>query len=378
MIMAARRFPNIFRWLGWLILSLALAAYLPSLLLYIVHPGQWWVMGILSIGFPFTWMAMTVATALAFWLHRKAGWMLLMAWAAGWPILLNVWGFKTSQSLPTTPAKKTLRVMQWNCMELSGAMKSDSTRQVRHQVVTLLRQYQPDVLLLQDFLELTSPQHYSNIALLRDTLGYRYMLMAPYYSVQAAWGRVEEGSAIFSKIPFDTAGHFMYNGRAASEQVVWADLHWQGKPVRLASTHLLSMNLNTPRGQPDPLYYYQRADSAVITSGNVWRKLRYYQPYHVRQARQLRHFLDTTAHPVVLGIDMNSVPSSWVYHHIGHGLNDVFLSTGMGWGRTYQSRLPNLRIDYLFTAPAFNIRHAITLPVHISDHYPVLADLEWR
>lgn len=376
--MAARRSHRILRILAWTLLSLALAVYLPSLLLYSIHPGQWWVMGILSIGFPYTWLGMTAVVVLAFWLHRKAGWILLLGWAAGWPVMRNVWALNSTQDFPTASSQQSLRVMQWNCMELSGSLQNDSTRQVRQQVAALLRKHQPQVLLLQDFQEITSPRHYSNIAFLRDTLGYRYMLLAPYYTVEAGWGKVQEGAAIFSKIPIDTAGHIMYEGRPVSEQIAWADIRFRGKTLRCVSTHLLSMNLNTPKGQPDPLYYYQRPDSAVITSGDVLRKLRHYQPYHVRQARQLCHFLDTSTHPLVLGIDMNSVPSSWVYRHISRGLEDVFLATGRGWGRSYHSRLPNLRIDYLFTGPALAIPHAITIPVSFSDHYPVLADLQWR
>ena len=47
--MAARRSHRILRILAWTLLSLAWAIYLPSLLLYSIHPGHWWVMGILSI-----------------------------------------------------------------------------------------------------------------------------------------------------------------------------------------------------------------------------------------------------------------------------------------------------------------------------------------
>lgn len=376
--MAARRFHRIFRILSWTLLSLALAIYLPSLLLYKVHPGQWWVMGILSIGFPYTWLGMTAILVLAFWLHRKTGWILLVGWLAGWPIMRNVWALNDPQDFPYAISQNSLRVMQWNCMELSGSLQNDSTREVRQQVATMLRKYQPQVLLLQDFQEITSPRHYSNIAFLRDSLGYRYMQLAPYYTVKAGWGDVQEGVAIFSKIPFDTAGHYMYGGRSVSEQIAWADIRFRGKTLRCVSTHLLSMNLNTPKGQPDPLYYYQRPDSAVITSGDVLRKLRHYQPYHVQQAMELRHFLDTSAHPLVLGIDMNSVPSSWVYRHISRGLQDVFLATGWGWGSTYHSRLPNLRIDYLFTSSPLPDVHAITVPVSSSDHYPIVADLQWR
>lgn len=376
--MTARRSSRFIRLLVAILLLLALAIYLPSLLLYWIHPGLCWLMGLLSIGFPYSWLAMVPVTILAFWLRKRAGWLLLLCWAAGWPIMRQVWGLHGKPSFDTNTSQHSLRVMQWNCMELSGAMKNDSTRQVRSEIVALLQQYQPDVLLLQDFLEINAEFAYSNMALLRDTLGYRFVKSGPYFSLHDKWRTVSEGSAIFSKIPFDSAGLEMYGGRRYSEQIVWADIRWQGRPLRLISTHLLSMNLNTPKGQPDPLYYHQREDSAVITSGNRLRKLRYYQAYHVRQARQLRNFLQAAAHPLVLGIDMNSVPSSWVYRHISLGLQDLFLASGQGWGRTYRSRLPNLRIDYLFTSTSLSAKQAITVPVSFSDHYPVVADLYWK
>ncbi|MCU0395984.1 MAG: endonuclease/exonuclease/phosphatase family protein [Chitinophagaceae bacterium] len=363
---------------GWMLVIVALLLYLPSLLVYVIHPGQWWIMGILSIGFPLTWLGMAPMVVIGWRLHRMAGALLLCLWLAGWPVMRYTFALQVPQPWQARKNPDDLRVMQWNCMELGGSYHTDTTRKLRRQIVEMLRQYQPDVLLLQDFQEVDIPGAYSNISLLRDSLGYAYYHYEPFYRLHYASGTISEGTAIFSRLPFDTAGSRTYSGRPHAEHIVWADLPWKGSWFRLLSTHFYSMNLNTPPGLPDPLPYYQQYDSAIVTSGNVWKKLRFYQPYHVQQATELKAFLDSSSRPVVMGIDMNSVPSSFVYHRVSRGLQDAFLQTGFGWGRTYRSRLPQLRIDYLFAAPGLQIRQATTVPTLSSDHYPVVADLYHR
>ena len=39
-------------------------------------------------------------------------------------------------------------------------------------------------------------------------------------------------------------------------------------------------------------------------------------------------------------------------------------------------RLPTLRIDYIFTDPRFTIKQCTRVPVILSDHIPVVADIQ--
>lgn len=364
---------------GWLIIGLLLLVYLPSLLVYLIAPAAWWPMGLLSIGFPFTWLAFVIAVFIGWLLNKRLGAILFIAWLLGLPMMANVVGMKPQKPWQFQKAANSLRIMQWNCMELAGTLKDDSSALVRKQIRQFIALYQPDIIVLQDFQEIKNPWQHSNIAFLQDTLRYAHVALAPFFEVQRPWGQIAEGSAIFSKIPFTATGQQPYKGRPYSEKILWADVVWQHQPLRIISSHFLSMNLNTPKGSPNIIDYHQQTDSAIITSGNVLTKLRYYQSYHVQQAEQLRRFIQSTPHSTVLGIDMNSVPTAYVYRQLATLLQDAWLQAGWGLGATYhRSRLPHLRIDYLMAHPLLRLQQIALLKVPFSDHYPILADYSWR
>ncbi len=363
----------------WLLALPSLAVYLPSLLVYFVHPGQWWPMGYLSIGFPVSWFCFLPATMVVFWLKKPLGMVMLLLLLAGIPIMKNCWGMHPAKNWVENKQANTLRVMQWNCMDLIGADPNQTQDlPLRSQAVAFIRLHQPDVILIQDFSDYRSDVIHSNIALLQDSLGYRYMSFKPHYEIQKPWGYLKAGVAVFSKMPMVQTGYLPYPGRKFPEFINWADIVFHGKSIRFVSTHLQSMNLRTQKNEPPALDYFQWEDSAIIRSGSRFTKMTYYQPYHVREATVLRRFLDTCSVPVLLGADLNSVPSSYVYQLVKGNRKDAFLACGWGFGKSFHSRLPSLRIDYLFTAPEFEILQSCTFPVRFSDHYPVISDLQLR
>ena len=364
--------------MGWVAVAAGLLVYLPSLLVYFISPAQWWVMGTLGIGFPFIWMAFAGLIFLAFWLSRKTAMVLLLLWLLGLPIMQNVVGKQPQQPWQMQKDAKALRIMQWNCMEMMGNLKSDTTTILRQQIASMIRKYQPDIITLQDFQDQQSPWVYSNISFLRDSLGFQFTAYAPFVYNKYPWGTIAQGSAIFSKRPLLKQGFIAVPERPFPQKVLWADVVWENKPVRIISTHFESMNLNTRAYDVVNTPPHQRADTGIVNSGNAWKKLRFYQPLHVRHAQLLRNFMDTTRIPVVLGLDMNSVPSSYCYQLIKGPLQDAWLLKGRGWGSTYYKRLPHLRIDYLLTSPLWQVKQCTILKVPYSDHFPLVADLQWK
>jgi len=356
-----------------------MVVYLPSLFVYQVHPGQWWVMGILSIGFPFTWAVFIMAVWLGFKKYKTLGWVLLMLWGAGLFIIQHVIALHTPSEFSITKPAGSLRIMQWNCMQIAGTDKGvQKYQQERFEAVQWLRKYKPDILTLQDFQNYESEYLRSSIALLRDTLGYRYYYFKPSSIEQTPWGKSYDGVAIFSKLPLIDSGCIQYLGRKYPAYIAWATVRFNKKSMRIATTHFTSMNLNSGRVSADTLNQMQKEDSAVLKTGSKWKKLQYYQPYHVQQANMLHTFLDSSSLPVVLGADMNSVPSSYVYHLVKGNRQDAFLEAGLGFGKSYFSRLPNLRIDYLFMDNVFEIHQLKREYLRLSDHLLLLTDVSWK
>jgi endonuclease/exonuclease/phosphatase family metal-dependent hydrolase len=74
--------------------------------------------------------------------------------------------------------------------------------------------------------------------------------------------------------------------------------------------------------------------------------------------------------------DFNDVPNSYTYFQIRGNMQDAFLQKGFGLGRTYTGISPTLRIDYILADKAFTVTQFKKMDVKLSDHYPIVADLQ--
>ena len=93
------------------------------------------------------------------------------------------------------------------------------------------------------------------------------------------------------------------------------------------------------------------------------------------QADRVKSEIDKSPYPVIVCGDFNDVPNSYAYQTIGSGLQNTFVEKGSGLGTTFTGIAPTLRIDNIFTSKTFTVNQFIRIPVKLSDHYPIIADL---
>lgn len=91
-------------------------------------------------------------------------------------------------------------------------------------------------------------------------------------------------------------------------------------------------------------------------------------PLRLRQVAALRGPVSATPHPVVLGGDLNAVPSSPMMANARALLSDSWADGGVGPGHTWPARSPRLRIDYLYHSPTVRVGSIGVLPPRVSDH----------
>jgi endonuclease/exonuclease/phosphatase family metal-dependent hydrolase len=98
-----------------------------------------------------------------------------------------------------------------------------------------------------------------------------------------------------------------------------------------------------------------------------------------RHARELTDYLAGVEGPLVLGMDLNEVPSGPSARWIAERFYDAFAEAGEGTGGTLPARDPTSRIDYVFASDGVAIHGAWVpdgaLVAGASDHRPVVADL---
>lgn len=99
-----------------------------------------------------------------------------------------------------------------------------------------------------------------------------------------------------------------------------------------------------------------------------------------RRARRLRRIgqaLDERRDlPTLVAGDFNTPPQSPLHRALGPRLRDAFAEAGHGFGYTWPSVLPGLRIDYVFVSPEWRVRSCRVGPALGSDHRPVVAEVE--
>jgi endonuclease/exonuclease/phosphatase family metal-dependent hydrolase len=74
--------------------------------------------------------------------------------------------------------------------------------------------------------------------------------------------------------------------------------------------------------------------------------------------------------------DFNDNPMSYTYYRMTRGRKDAFIEAGDGFGATFATLWPVLRIDYVLFPEKFNaVSHDIPR-VPYSDHYPVITEIK--
>ena len=135
------------------------------------------------------------------------------------------------------------------------------------------------------------------------------------------------------------------------------------------NVHLRSFN---PEGQSDALTGEIGRLSRLFAN-----MLSYGKEFQVRaeEAAQIRAVLSQEELPYIICGDFNSTPHQWVYWHLHRGHQDVFEVAGSGWGGTYHSVVPLVRIDHILTSPHWRIQGARVLRSTASDHRPLVAEI---
>lgn len=148
--------------------------------------------------------------------------------------------------------------------------------------------------------------------------------------------------------------------------------NWQGREAVLYNVHLRTFGERKPWSDPE----------RRLLSLDFWRSYlgQYRQAFLLRaiESESIRALMDQETLPLIVSGDFNSTVHNWSYAHLAAGMEDAFSEVGEGFGFTYHTRYPFVRIDHVLVSPAWEIRTAEVIPVTYSDHRPLRVVLGWR
>ena len=242
-------------------------------------------------------------------------------------------------SVPSTAAKRTLRVMTYNIHVGVGMDKKlDLPR-----IAAVINKQRADLVGLQEVdrgVERT--QRIDEIAELAKLtkMDYAFAFNLKYLGGQY-------GVAILSRFPIHATDHRLYRNLREAERrgFIRAEIKIDGRTVNFVTTHL----------------DYQYEDGRVF------------------ETEQLLSALKEVKGPLIVVGDFNDVPTGGAYKLMRDQFVDAWIeSHATGEGFSYPADKPAKRIDYILTRTSDSIRAKKTWIIETlaSDHVPVVADLE--
>lgn len=329
--------------------------------------------------FPFAGMLLPFLLFINFifiiiWILRKRYFAIIscLALAACLPQILRL-GATNIGTTAKHPSGHVLKVMSYNVRDFDLYNWSENIHS-KEKIFETIREKNPDVICFQEFYNDTT-EEFNTIRHL-TALGYTHN----YFTRELVLRNTDEwGIALFSKFPIKEHGEIIkqsfktgYGKKPFRGQ--FADIEVGDTVIRFVNVHLQSIYFGSQDYETiEEFRSTQNVDEHGAKSIVV--KLKRAFERRAQQADELKAFLNAQTKPVILCGDFNDLPNSYVANTISKNLKDAFLDYGFGIGRTYNGKIPFLRIDYILTSPGIDVHTFEKINNKISDHFPVYAEL---
>ena len=249
-------------------------------------------------------------------------------------------------------AEPSLKVVSYNVGLFAHGPSGSDRLVLADSVSRWLCAQKADIICLQEF---HLPLNVSMDNWLRKHFpGYK----AEYYILTGENGHF--GNVTLSRRPVKEKGKIDFE--KSTNLSLWTDMHLDSSTVRIYNCHFESYNIS--------LSNLVKKDGAMEETEQKMRRSITERPKQV--AEVLRGVDNAPVRSIVLG-DFNDNPLSYTYYRLLRGRHDTFVKAGKGFGATYRSLWPLLRIDYILYPKDLEAVSYTVPKVKYSDHYPIIA-----
>jgi endonuclease/exonuclease/phosphatase family metal-dependent hydrolase len=246
----------------------------------------------------------------------------------------------------TVSSEGDLSIMTYN-VRLFNIYKWIKTDDIPQKIADFVKKENPDILLLQEFNPNNQPK-------------FDY----PYKHVVLKGVKNGFGQAIYSKHRIVDYGDLNFDN--SDNNAIYIDIVLKSDTIRIYNIHLESLRLG--------------ANQQLLTDGDSERLMKTMTKAFVKQQNQIEKFIALKANGpkrTVIAGDLNNTAYSWVYHQINSNMLDSFNEAGEKFGRTFDLKKYPLRIDFILVDEQFTVVQHKNYDVKFSDHYPVMARIQF-
>ena len=255
-------------------------------------------------------------------------------------------------SSPKPSQEATLKVVSYNVGLFAHGPEGIGRYALADSVSWYLRGLDADVICLQEFF--LPSGHPLDGWVLQHFPGYK----AEFYVRTGKSGKF--GNLTLSRRRITDRGKLTFE--QSTNQALWTDILLASDTLRLYNCHFESYNISLSK--------------LITKKGAVEeteQKMRRSIGERPKQVTAVLENIDHAPGQALVAGDFNDTPLSYTYFRLLRGRRDAFVRAGHGFGATYSSLWPLLRIDYQLYPKALEaVSHHIER-VPWSDHYPVIA-----
>ncbi len=336
------------------------AAILMAYLGFYISPEVSFVPALFGLAYPILFLANLFFIII--WIFRKK-WLFLfslVAILAGYNFIGDYFQL-SGKGLPGDSFDKTLKVFSFNVHSLTATNQQFDANTNR--IYEYIASENPDVICLQEYTS-TGDNYYYPLQTLKNKLNADNYYFESYYNPYA---KKIIGMVIFSK--YKSAGKGILRHDSTRNFGIYNDLVKDSDTFRVYNIHLESVYLNP--SDYEMVKGNIKGEEIRQKSFRVLSKLRKAFKRRALQVELLDEELNKCPYPVIICGDFNDTPVSYAYKKVSEGLEDAFVQSGSGIGKTFSGRIPFLRIDYILYDPVFTSYGYETERFELSDHFPV-------
>jgi endonuclease/exonuclease/phosphatase family metal-dependent hydrolase len=333
-----------------------------------VNPAYFWPVAFFSMAYlPILYLNLVFLIG---WLFRYPKLTLISGIyiLLGCGLLPHAIGFRSDGYQDYKASRTSIRIMTYNVYDFLNHNSNDHEG-TSSQIARMIDWQQPDIVNMQEYFA-------RNFDKGATAQGIIKRMNTPYYWFKALKVTPYDstGLAIFSKYPIlnrDTIP--VINGIAT--EGIFVDVEKGDKIFRVYCVHLQSTQFDRSEnayldklssdGEPD------LRESHSIGSKLKWAFIR-----RGKQVVGLKQQLDKCPYPYIITGDFNDTPLSFAVNHMANGLKNAFVEKGSGPAITYYGQFPGFQLDYIMFSQQFDVLDYHIIDKQLSDHYPVISDLQ--
>lgn len=256
--------------------------------------------------------------------------------------------YRIEMTNPPPLQQKQLNVMSFN-VRLFNNYNWLPEKDIPEQINRLIKNTNPDVISFQEFS--------NNAAINLNAYPHRY--------IQLKKQKPGFGQAIFSKYPIVNSGNLQFEN--TSNNAIFADILKEQDTLRIYNIHLQSIQIKE-----------NEVDFDQEHSKRLLKRIANAFQIQQTQAEKFVEHSNKNNYKTIVTADLNNTAFSFVYRKIKGAKKDAFAERGKGLGKTFELKKIPLRIDFIFTDPAFTVNTFETHSEKLSDHYAISSLLSWN